>query len=697
MTNEEIVKTIFKNKKNRLKNFPITLWNASKFNQDVEYLKTQNISTENLNVTVFDTSSPGKIRIFLFYSDYIVHIFATVNNYMDIILELHNFTVYYDEIDSIQNNNQKLIINLKDKSKEPFLIENFRYSIGFMLNELIDSILQQIKVEELILNTKQLEFDKAIKEEKWEKLLSLADDYIDYYKNETNFYLIVKGFIKKTIALGELKRIDKANENNNITKSLFYKAFGKNENNWNNKCKFYFGLITYYEGLMFLEQKQYEKAIWKLNKTLQYRNDDKSLKVTKDSVRECYEKMINNFEEVELYKRKIIYISSEIPQERTETILPLNINYIKGINFPVGHPQKGELYVAHPLRPNVYYHIDNHEDMLWNSQTMELNIFLQNLGATEIINERSYGSSNVSSSNLDNSGKSNSSKELKIGGKVLKARGNFEHNTNSSQSHNTNDNIEEKNASRKKTITTQEFKPYRKPFIADDLIWFHHNETWQSLAQQRLSGGLLNSELVLSSNSISVINDNEKIRIEKDYERLIKADAKIAFVKLNGSHKKTEHSELEVNSKISITKRIKEEWKIKVKFAPINEIVEIEQSSNKEIKENEFSEVEQRYIDAVNFSLSDDGVIEAGERRRLERNRKRFEISEERAKELENIAFKSQYTEEEYDFLDELKAILEEEGQIDEDDRLLLSRLQKELNITDARAKELENMVFSKK
>ena len=95
--------------------------------------------------------------------------------------------------------------------------------------------------------------------------------------------------------------------------------------------------------------------------------------------------------------------------------------------------------------------------------------------------------------------------------------------------------------------------------------------------------------------------------------------------------------------------------------------------------------------------MSDDGIIESGERRRLERNRKRFEISEERAKELENIAFKSQFTEEEYDFLDELKAILEEEGQIDDDERKLLVRLQKELDITDERAKELENMIFTNK
>lgn len=100
---------------------------------------------------------------------------------------------------------------------------------------------------------------------------------------------------------------------------------------------------------------------------------------------------------------------------------------------------------------------------------------------------------------------------------------------------------------------------------------------------------------------------------------------------------------------------------------------------------------EKEYLDEVKACFEDDGEITARERRLLDKLCSSLGISAARAAELEAIASgKSGLSEFEKEYLDEYKACLEEDGVISERERRLLDRLAKSLDITLERAREIE-------
>lgn len=119
------------------------------------------------------------------------------------------------------------------------------------------------------------------------------------------------------------------------------------------------------------------------------------------------------------------------------------------------------------------------------------------------------------------------------------------------------------------------------------------------------------------------------------------------------------------------------------------QIEEIKQLRNgKSVTSSSSSSEEQEYLEEVKACLEDDGKITDKERRLLDRLRKSLGISEERAKELE--ASLSGLSDEEKEYQEELKACMED-GHISDRERRLLDRLRKSLGISEQRAKEIEN------
>ncbi len=100
---------------------------------------------------------------------------------------------------------------------------------------------------------------------------------------------------------------------------------------------------------------------------------------------------------------------------------------------------------------------------------------------------------------------------------------------------------------------------------------------------------------------------------------------------------------------------------------------------------------EKEYLDEVKACLEDDGEITARERRLLDKLCHSLGISDARAAELEAIALgKSELTASEKEYLDEYKACLEEDGVISDRERRLLDRLAKSLDIAPERVREIE-------
>lgn len=129
---------------------------------------------------------------------------------------------------------------------------------------------------------------------------------------------------------------------------------------------------------------------------------------------------------------------------------------------------------------------------------------------------------------------------------------------------------------------------------------------------------------------------------------------------------------------------------IRVQFAPLN--VEHGGSMQSPSAIAQYTENEKEYIEEVKTCLAESGDISASERRLLERLRKHLGISEERASELEE-SLSPTLTDEEKDYLDEYRLCLEDGGSISTGERRLLDKFRIRLGISEERVKEIENMV----
>ncbi|MDE6548948.1 MAG: tellurite resistance TerB family protein [Muribaculaceae bacterium] len=107
---------------------------------------------------------------------------------------------------------------------------------------------------------------------------------------------------------------------------------------------------------------------------------------------------------------------------------------------------------------------------------------------------------------------------------------------------------------------------------------------------------------------------------------------------------------------------------------------------------NSVSEEEAEYLEELKVCY-EDGIITDKERRLLDRLRKSLGISEARASELEAMCQPQSLTAEEQEYADEVKACLEDDGEITAKERRLLDRLAKSLGITPNRATEIEQMI----
>lgn len=102
--------------------------------------------------------------------------------------------------------------------------------------------------------------------------------------------------------------------------------------------------------------------------------------------------------------------------------------------------------------------------------------------------------------------------------------------------------------------------------------------------------------------------------------------------------------------------------------------------------------IELEYLNCYREMLEDYGEIGPRERKRLEKDRVRLGISEERAQQLEADLSNPSLTEEEQEYLDEYKEMLEDYEEIGVRERKRLEKSRVRLGISEARTKELEGL-----
>jgi len=138
----------------------------------------------------------------------------------------------------------------------------------------------------------------------------------------------------------------------------------------------------------------------------------------------------------------------------------------------------------------------------------------------------------------------------------------------------------------------------------------------------------------------------------------------------------------------------KTEWCINVDFYPINKQGTQVSATQVQSPSIGINDNEQKYIDELKFMLEDDSNIDEDERRMLDRKRQKYGISEERALELEKTLMpKNELTSEEQEYINEVKDCAVD-GNISEGDKRILQRLAAKLGISEQRAIELENIAL---
>ncbi|ATA93067.1 hypothetical protein CGC54_01245 [Capnocytophaga canimorsus] len=176
----------------------------------------------------------------------------------------------------------------------------------------------------------------------------------------------------------------------------------------------------------------------------------------------------------------------------------------------------------------------------------------------------------------------------------------------------------------------------------------------------------------------------------------INAELSTLFATIKVGRRKESEQKIETNSEV--------EWKINVVFKPMeafDEVVAVtveEKKQLKQISQNSLSDEEQQYFEEVKFMLEDDAIIDDKERVGLDEMCKMLKISSERAKELEEkaIAQIHTFTESELKYIEEIKFMLEDDGTIDIQEQQMLEEMRKTLSISVERTKQLENIVINR-
>lgn len=339
------------------------------------------------------------------------------------------------------------------------------------------------------------------------------------------------------------------------------------------------------------------------------------------------------------------------------------------INFPIGHPQPNTLYIGHPLKPGVYIPFENATEQLFMEKVRELCYLAQCLGAVEIKFKRIKGLdvSNSEASSVDCSGE--------VGRKFLNVGGSREVSCSETNTYSSKDGVE----------LVQRYSPIKKPFCPEGMVWYDSDPTWQTLVKQRLNGNILSYVEHVSSIETTTVSSNQLKSLKGSFEKL--------FIKASGSY------DAKTDKTFSKTEEI--EWEIDMQFKPLQDFEDDNFNSSNgqavaqiaQTQKSELSEDELAYKEEVEFCLEDASEIDAHSRKFLERKRQKLGLSETRAQEIEDMVKASwvSFTDEEKEYMEALGDVIEDRV-IPDNVRRLLERERKSLGISEERAKELEEI-----
>jgi len=384
---------------------------------------------------------------------------------------------------------------------------------------------------------------------------------------------------------------------------------------------------------------------------------------TEQEIREIKERLQHGcFTGRDYSERQFIYIAKNIDalagcyDENVQWLFTID-QIPQELKFPVGHPQPNSLYYAHPAKQGEYLPIENADEELFNDKVRDLRRLAQCLGATQIIMKSIKGRS-VSEEKTTEF-------DSELGGSYKGVGGSVGYGNNRKAERTSTEQLQKEIVDR--------FAPMKYPYLPDDVAWLNVDKEWQNLVKTRLDGNRLHYNTRISSRRTMSANDSRMDEVRLAFQTFV-VNANTKFTtKMENSFKREEETI----------------WEFDVTFKPLNEFVDTNNSTAIPSKLN-ISKDEQEYLDNLKEFLEDDAEITPRERKMLDRIRQSLGISEERAKELE-ASLKPELTEDEQEYLDNLKEFLEDDAEITPRERKMLDRIRQSLGISEERAKELES------
>lgn len=323
------------------------------------------------------------------------------------------------------------------------------------------------------------------------------------------------------------------------------------------------------------------------------------------------------------------------------------------IVFPYGRPTEG-VYMAHPVKTDHYYPIKNIDETLFMEKIREFSWLVQCLGATEIVFHSNKGAKVAEEFGT----------EMNVGGnvEVPKAKLGVDFNQKRTSA--------KEQSSRRSDDLVQHFHPTKKPYCPDDLVWFDSDPEWKDLVKQRMQGSITDYTYKISASQTCMMSTSEKHAVETNVEYI--------ETKVSGHYSKQ-------NDRV-FRSEDDTEWSIHIEFAPISQLTD----ENPNTEEQTLSSEEQDYLD-IYEEYATEKEITNKDRRMLDKYRVRCGITEERARELEALCNKPKLTEDEQEYLEMYKEYASD-GEITERDRKLLNKMRDRMGISEERAKEIEQL-----
>lgn len=361
-------------------------------------------------------------------------------------------------------------------------------------------------------------------------------------------------------------------------------------------------------------------------------------------------------------ERKVLLVVKDYTDLRQDSLCVMRKSDIPSdMSFPIGHPQEDQIYVGHPFIPAKYVPFEEYQLEFIEDKVREFTWLMQCMGATKI----SISAKNDNEQSGDFSSNRNASGNSSY--RIASASGSYSGSSKGSFAEQIS----------KAISLNQVFNPTKAPFVPDGLVWYQNEPSWQRLVNQRMTGSLMHASESIESRKSNMVNGSELKTIKAEFRSL---------VSLDGEWTREDEAKLQQQENATLT--------FEIDFAPIGSLgsdaAQIEGTSLVSIAPLAISTDEQEYLDEVRECL-EDGEIGPRERRLLDKLASKLGISPERAAELEASLSAPVLTDDEKEYLEEVQAVLAD-GEISEKERRLLDKLRKMLDISEERAKEIEQL-----